>query len=134
MAAVLVDTSATYALVNRHDRHHAAARAALESLGRARSEPILTNFLVAESHALILARLGDDLARQWLRTLVWRIERVTPEDEERARGIVLTYKDKTFSYTDATSFALMERLRVKRAFSFDPHFRQYGIEVVPGAR
>ena len=38
--------------------------------------------------------------------------------------------DKTFSYTDATSFAVMGRLGLKTAFAFDPHFRQFGLDVV----
>ena len=58
MARVLVDTSAVYALLDRSDACHAAAKDSLEGLKKARSEPLLTNFIVAECHALALARLG----------------------------------------------------------------------------
>ena len=43
---------------------------------------------------------------------------------------VLVDRDKTFSYTDACSVAVMERLGLKTAFAFDPHFRQYGFHVL----
>ena len=33
---------------------------------------------------------------------------------------------KDFSYTDATSFALMERLGLNTVFAFDEPFEQYG--------
>lgn len=130
MARILVDTSAVYALLDRNDRCHDAAREALESLRKRRTEPLLTNFIVAECHALSLFRLGADMARKWLLGNIWPVERVSVEDETKARVIIGQYTDETFSYTDATSFAVMERLGVKTAFAFDPHFRQYGFLVV----
>jgi predicted nucleic acid-binding protein len=130
VARVLVDTSAVYALLDRDDARHQAAKGSLENLTRVRSEPLLTNFLVAECHALCLARLGAGVARKWLLTNVWAIERVTPDDEAAAREIIRKYTDKTFSYTDATSFAVMERLGLRTAFAFGLHFRQYGFQVV----
>ena len=130
MARVLVDTSAVYALLDRDDRCHDAAREALESLRKRRTDPLLTNFIVAECHALSLSRLGADIARKWLLGNIWPVERVNVEDETKARVIIEQYTDKTFSYTDATSFAVMDRLGIKTAFAFDPHFRQYGFLVV----
>jgi len=130
MARVLVDTSAVYALVDRSDANHAAARTILASLRQRGVEPLLTNFIVAESHALLLSRLNPGLAREWLTRSRWPIERVTEDDEARARAVIVRYTDKTFSYTDATSFAVMERRGLRTAFAFDPHFRQYGFAVL----
>jgi len=130
LARVLVDTSAVYALLDHSDACHPAAKASLESLKRARSEPLLTNFIVAECHALSLARLGARLARNWLLSNIWAVERVTADDEAMARDIIRKYTDKTFSYTDATSFAVMDRLGLRTAFAFDPLFRQYGLQVI----
>ena len=126
MATLLVDTSAVYALVDRNDTCHESARACLKALAKERATPILTNFIIAECYALILARHGGALTRRWLFGNVWRVERVTIEDEERAKEILQSHADKTFSYTDASSFALMERLKIRRAFAFDRHFEQYG--------
>ena len=128
MARVFVDTSAVYALLDRGDSRHKDARAGLKRLQKSRAEPILSNFVVAECHALLLVRLGIDVARRWLLGNVWPVERVTIEDEENARDIIRDYTDKTFSYTDATSFALMKRLQVRRALAFDRHFDQFGID------
>ncbi|MGI6285976.1 PIN domain-containing protein [Neomoorella humiferrea] len=87
---------------------------------------ILTNFIVAETHALILSRIGHELARERIRNLVWKIERVKEEYEERAKEIIIAYRDKSFSYTDAPTFAVMERLNLKVALAFDNHFTQFG--------
>lgn len=130
MARVLVDTSAVYALVDRSDAQHAKARKRLRGLKKMRAEPVLTNFIVAECHALLLARVGHATARAWLATNIWPIERVSVEDEQQARSIIGEYVDKSFSYTDATTFALMKRLHMECAFAFDKHFAQYGFAVV----
>ena len=130
MAQLLVDTSAVYALIDRDDTYHRKAVSLLRSLPRRGLNPLLTNFIVAESHALLLSRLGAEVARDWLLRQIWPVEQVNPQDEGRAKEIIQKYIDKTFSYTDATSFAVMERLGIKEAFAFDPHFRQYGLKLL----
>jgi predicted nucleic acid-binding protein len=92
--------------------------------------PPLTNFIVAESHALILSRMGAALARHWLLGQSWHIEAVQTRDENVAREIICKYTDKSFSYTDATSFAVMARMDIGYAFGCDPHFQQYGFKLL----
>src|SRR3970040_784693 len=128
MAQALVDTSAVYALLDRDDANHRKGVTILRSLPRRGLTPVLSNFVVAESHALILSRLGAPVARDWLLKQIWPIEPVTANDERKAREIIERYRDKSFSYTDATSFALMERLGLKHAFAFDSPFRRYGVK------
>jgi len=94
-------------------------------VARQRRQLVTTNFVVAETHALILSRLGRALAARWLLTLTAGVLRVTEEDESRAKAIIVTYHDKDFSYCDAVSFAVMERLNFLQALAFDVHFRQY---------
>ncbi len=130
MAQVLVDTSAIYALIASDDAHHKEGVAILRSLPEQKLTPALTNFIAAETHALLLSRLGAAVARAWLLDNIWSVEPVGPSDEEKARAIIRRYEDKTFSYTDATSFAVMERLEIEQAFSFDPHFQQYGFTLM----
>lgn len=130
MAKILADTSGVYALIDSNDQNHKKAVAALRSLSKKGLKPILTNFIVAETHALLLSRLGSATSREWLLTQVWPIEPVTLQDEQRAREIIRKYTDTTFSYTDASSFTVMERMGITAAFGFDPHFEQYGFELV----
>ncbi len=126
----MVDTSAVYALLDQSDKRYGEAKHLLDRLRGSSTPILLTNFLVAECHALIAGRLGPGLGRAWLRGLVWPVERVTEGDEHRAREIILTYEDKSFSYTDATTFALMERLNICTAFAFDFHFVQFGFRLL----
>jgi predicted nucleic acid-binding protein len=129
---LLFDTGAVVALVNRRDQWHDQAVDRLRRLERLGHSLLLTNFLVGEIYALLLSRLGGDVARRWLRENDVVVERVTERDEARARSILLRFTDKDFSYVDATSFALMERLGLSSAFSFDRHFGQYGLDLFLG--
>src|SRR5438128_2010554 len=119
MAQVLADTSAVYALVDRDDAFHRKAVAVLRSLPERGLTPVLTNFIVAECHALILSRLGAAMARRWLLGQTWHVEAVQTRDEEVAKEIIRKFTDKSFSYTDATSFAVMERRGISAAFGCD---------------
>ncbi|MGE5578766.1 MAG: type II toxin-antitoxin system VapC family toxin [Bacillota bacterium] len=130
MAAVIVDTSAIYALLDRSDANHAQAVVILGKLRDNGDVVVMTNLVLAETHALLLSKLGYTAARTWLRGQIWPVERVLPEDEERAVDIVYSYEDKTFSYTDATTFAVAERLGIEQAFAFDRHFLQFGLVLV----
>ncbi len=51
---------------------------------------------------------------------------MTPGDEARAFVLLAQYADKDFSFTDPTSFAVMERLGITLAFSFDQDFVRAG--------
>jgi predicted nucleic acid-binding protein len=50
------------------------------------------------------------------------------------RPVFVDTDDKDFSYTDCTSFAVMQLLGLDTAFAFDQHFRQFGFVCLPEAR
>jgi len=129
MRFVFVDTSGFYAALNRKDVAYREARHLFRQAREERWFLFTTNFVIAETHALILTRRGRDRAWQFLRSLYagrTNVIRVEEGDERRVRSIIEMYRDKDFSYCDAISFAVMERLGISEAISFDEHFRQYG--------
>ncbi len=131
-----VDTAAYYALADADDTNHPAARGILTQLRTQRWRLVTTNFVLAETHALVLHRLGRAAAMRVLTDIRTspgtQLVRVTSADETRAQAIITRYTDKLFSYTDATSFAVMERLGLSQVFTFDRDFTQYGfIQLVP---
>jgi len=123
---VFVDTSAFYALADESDRNHLRAMAFYESLGRCRI--VTTDHVLIECWFLVGSRLGRQAAvRFWdgLRAGIADIVAVTLPDLEHARGIIGRFSDQSLSLVDATSFAVMEREGLERAFAFDAHFRVY---------
>ena len=75
--------------------------------------------------------MGWDFARKWLEGFDLPLEAVLAADEETARKTILAHEDKSCSFVDATSFAVMERLGTRVALTLDRHFRQAGFEVAP---
>jgi predicted nucleic acid-binding protein len=128
-----VDTSAFFAISNARDVQHPIARAIANHLRRGNWNLSTSNRIVAETHALLLARAGRHVAATTLAEIDRgdiTIIRVSEVDEQRAREIIYQYDDKEFSLTDATSFAVMERLHIPFAFAFDHHFTQLGMTLI----
>ena len=51
-----------------------------------------------------------------------------------ARDIFFRYLDKSYSFTECTSFVVMRELKLKDALTTDRHFRQMGFNIVPRLR
>lgn len=127
---VFLDTSAHYALADPRDGNQARSFAISQRLIAQHWRLLTSNFVLAETHALLLARRGRAAAWRTLQAIDQgsvTIARVSIADELRARQIIAQYGDKDFSFTDTTSFAIMERLGIAHAFTFDDHFAQYGL-------
>jgi uncharacterized protein len=130
---VFVDSSVYLVLLDADDEHHSQATEILQELAQARYRQFTTNVLLIESHALILSVLGRTQAAQFLKDMQESntvVIRARASDEERAKQILFQYDDKDFSFADAISFAVMERLDIRLAFTFDRDFAQYGFTVL----
>lgn len=132
MKRVLVDTGAWYALTDRKDPDHGRVAQCLE---QAAGRLVTTNFIFDEAVTLLRYRLGYRAARtfgeQLLSGQIATLVPVNRVDESRAWSIFTRYRDKSFSYTDCTSFAVMERLKLDCAAAIDDDFRAYGVPCVP---
>lgn len=113
-----------YAAVDRGDVGHERAKAVLDG-----DEPLVcTDHILAETMLLVSRRAGWLIAeRLWqgLRGGLVRIEPTTHADLDRAWSIGEDYPDQEFSLVDRTSFAVMHRLGITRAASFDKDFAVY---------
>jgi uncharacterized protein len=56
----------------------------------------------------------------------YNVIRVREKDEEKAIALIRAHRDKLYSYCDALSFVVMERLRIREVIAFDQDFRTYG--------
>lgn len=118
---MFVDTSVWYAAADAGDASNARAKRILADARRL----VTSDHVLVESWILLRHRLGSAAAgRFWdgLRAGVARVETVGVVDLEAAWGIQDRFADQGFSIVDCTSFAVMQRLGIRRAASFDAHF------------
>ncbi|MBI4473621.1 MAG: type II toxin-antitoxin system VapC family toxin, partial [Acidobacteria bacterium] len=99
---------------------------------------VTTDFVVDETLTLIRFRLGLHAAERWWEQIDQsprlRWERIDSPRFEKARHLFFQYRDKGFSFTDCTSFAVMREIRLTHAITTDRHFTQMGFQVLPGPR
>lgn len=128
---VFVDTSAIYALMDRADLNHSQARRVWNTLV-AEDYLVTNNYVLVESTALIQRRLGVAALRSFVQDLLPLIdvEWVSESQHQSAVEALLAAGRKKLSLVDCVSFQTMRTLGLRRAFSFDAHFKEQGFEIV----
>jgi predicted nucleic acid-binding protein len=96
---------------------------------------LTTDYVIDETLTLLRLRLGLSAAENWWHSIAAsrRLQRelIHEERAEQARAIFFRYRDKDFSFTDCTSFAVMREMRLRQALTTDTHFRQAGFQMLP---
>jgi uncharacterized protein len=124
---IFLDTGYLIALIRKKDLWHAAALEATKLY----SGPFLTTDLV-------LVELANSLAKlPYRKTVVAVIEKIkadtnttivpfSSEGMSKSFTLFKSRGDKAWGMVDCFSFVVMKEKRVKRALTFDDHFRQAG--------
>lgn len=127
---VFVDTSGLYALVDKNDGHHSTAREIVEKLVRAGRKLILTDYIIAETVNLAVARRGTHVGLRVLdlieQSVGIRIERVDASRFDATKAFFRKHADHHYSFTDCSSFVVMRELRLQEALTTDGHFPEAG--------
>lgn len=134
-AELFVDTSAWYPLADPDHSDHAACAGALRDGVRRGARIVTTNLVVAETHILLLKRLGRGAALAFLGE-VWRplmvvIASSTDLERRARRDWLEPFNDHDFSLADAVSFTVMAERGLEEALTLDRHFAVAGFRMVP---
>jgi len=129
---VFVDTSALYAVFDRDDSSHRAAREIWTRLVTEDAALITTNYVVVETSALFQRRLGLPALRAFHEDVVPLLNVEWIAEQVHAAGVaaVLAAARKKLSLVDCVSFQIMRQKAVRAAFCFDSHFGEQGFDVL----
>ena len=140
MRKVFYDTWAFVALANGEDPDHTAAANADRSLEAMGYAPATSDYVLDETLTLLHVAAGARVALDFLRILELRVaaaQLMLLEVNLTRRGKALAIfrklapKVPRISFTDCTSFGLMQELGIHLAFTADAHFRAAGRSVRP---
>ncbi len=128
-----VDTSFWVGLRFRRDARHPDARAIWEA---GPGSLLTTTLVVGETWTFLARRAGHRRAVEFLDAVTrvpgLAIRHIGDEVEEDAWRWLRRHDERRYSFVDATSFALMRRLRLREALAFDGDFAAAGfVEVRP---
>jgi predicted nucleic acid-binding protein len=130
---LFVDTSAWLALNNKNDQHHDEAVSKITKVRQQKIQLVTSEYVFDESVTIIRYRISHRAAVAFgdalISSNVASIEDIADEERLKAWVLFKKYRDKDLSFTDCTSFALMVKLKLQKAFSFDDHFKQVGFEL-----
>jgi hypothetical protein len=130
---IFVDTSAWFARLVDNDRHYEAARKWTRSN---RERLITTDYVIDETLTLLKARgehrSAEAFGKSMFEVPIANIHYLSPDEILAAWRVFRDFRDKAWSFTDATSKVVIEKLGLRQAFAFDQHFLQFGsVEIVP---
>ena len=121
---ILLDTSGLLAAIDASQRHHDAARRALEA---APPPWVLSPFVLAELDYLLASRVGQSAERALLAEIgrgVYRLESFDAEDVEAAERVIGRHADLDLGVADASLVVLANRYGVRDLLTLDErHFR-----------
>jgi predicted nucleic acid-binding protein len=138
---IFVDTWAWLALALRRDQHHAAAKLAHNELQAAGTRYVTTDYVLAELITNLYRTVASESADAFVSAILaavesaeYRLEQISPARFDAAWRLRRQYADKpTISFTDFTSFVVMNELGIQDVFSGDIHFSQVnmGFRLLP---
>ena len=136
MTSLFLDTSYLIAVEYADDQKHREALSHWRSLLKKSSLHIVTTSYVFDE---VVTFLNDrhlhskavEVGRDLLNSRTVALVHVDEELFYDAWSYFQKRKDKRYSMTDCVSFVLMRRLGIKRALTFDRHFKQAGFIKLP---
>jgi len=126
---VFIDTGAFCALTIPKDQHKTTLQN--PSINNSMSKKLFfipLDYIMDEVYTLLKTRGSHRTAIDFMDQINEShiiLLRVTEEVEESAKVIFRRFEDKRLSFTDCTSFALINQFGIEAVFAFDEHFRYH---------
>ncbi|MBF0466652.1 MAG: PIN domain-containing protein [Nitrospirae bacterium] len=130
MSSVFIDTNILVAFFDKADEMHIEALSKMEIIKGNKLKLLLTNFIFDEALTLCLGRtnhktavnMGEFIFNSNIIEFMWLNE----ELQKKAWEYFKRHNDKIYSFTDCTSFLVMQKMEIQYYFSFDEDFKRAG--------
>lgn len=130
MKQIFADANGWIALNSKRDQLHNKAVKINKKRLQSGHRYVTTNFVLDENYTGLVTKVGHfaavDFGERIRSARTVQVIHITEEIEEDAWRLFKQYSDKDFSFTDCTSFVVMNQLKLTEAFTNDHHFEQMG--------
>ncbi len=130
MDSLFLDTSFIVALEDEDDQNHHTASLVWHKFKKHPKKLTTSTFIFDETVTVLRRRVSfkkaSEVGKKLLKSSLAEIVHVSADDFESAWTLFLKYDDKKLSFTDCVSFAIMRKLSIRNALTFDKHFQQMG--------
>lgn len=134
MKWVFADANGWIGLNSKRDQSHSIAVKENKELLQSGHRYVTTNFVLDETYTGLLTKVGHfaavDFGERIRGSQTVQVIHITEDIEEEAWKLFKQYSDKGFSFTDCTSFVVMQKLNLTEAFTNDRHFEQMGFTIL----
>jgi len=129
------DSSAWIALFDKDDKYHRRAEAWARSIQGQGHLFFTTDYVLDEAithlQSTVNHATAEDCADWVLKQRHLQVVHITEEIWDEALALFRKYDDKDFSFTDCTSFVVMQQHKLRDVFGFDHHFEQMNFRLWP---
>ena len=125
---VFIDTGAFCALAIPKDQFNSPAKTIHKQIFDKKTHIYSSNYVLDEVYTLLKTRSNHTISVKFMDEIQKSpliILCVTEDIEEAAKSIFRKFVDKRLSFTDCTSFALINHFHIRAVFAFDEHFRYH---------
>jgi len=138
---IFIDTWAWLALANRKDTYHESVKKYYFKIRKEKYWLITSDYVLDEVITALFINVAFDRAAKFVESLFTMIkdgqlelEKITDKRFKEAWPLRKKYADKPdISFTDLTTFVIMQKRRISRVLTGDSHFEKVnlGFEVLP---
>jgi predicted nucleic acid-binding protein len=125
---VFIDTSAFCALTIPKDQHNFIAKSLYRQIQKDKAILYTSDYVLDEVYTLLKNRSSHATAVKFMNQMdkcSMTILRVNEDIEDAAKIIFKKFDDRRLSFTDCTSFALINQFNIEAVFAFDEHFKYH---------
>lgn len=130
--AIFIDTGFIIAFFNEDDKNHLHAQNTIKMTLTKDSlikfyfsdyifDELITLLKIRKVSNESIQEIGDKI----LNSKIWKLIKITERDFEQAWKMIKKYQDKEWSFTDTSSFILIENYKIPFYLSYDKHFSEY---------
>ena len=132
---LFIDTRGWIVLGNKREQRHTELTNSYSSWKDQKGVSYTTDYILDETFTLLFLRVPFKEAKHSLDMIdlaikkgYLRLERITAERFEKAKGLRIKFRDKPrISFTDLTTMVVMTELQITDILTEDDHFTQVGM-------